>query len=169
MYAFQSTFPLYHISENTANLETDILGTWNLIEHSASRTIAETGTTIIENGSDYNYTIVITDNPKFINTNGSYNVNVDETNSQNQTSSFNYIVNSNENQQEGFHIGEWSISNGNLITRVFDDEPNGPGSYQQTSEIVELTENRLVLKTDDSASSSENYTVTGNTTLVYER
>tara|TARA_R110002020_G_scaffold73623_7_gene188910 strand:- start:2759 stop:3337 length:579 start_codon:yes stop_codon:yes gene_type:complete len=156
-------------TQNTTNFETEILGTWNLISHTSSRSIAETGTMIIENGSDYNYTIEFTDNPKFINTNGNYTVNVEETNNQNQTSDFNYVINSNTNQQEGFHIGEWIINNGNLITRVYDISPNDPGSYELTTEITELTENRLVLTTDDSASSSTNYTVTGNTILVYER
>ena len=156
-------------TQNTTNFEIEILGTWNLISHTSSRSISETGTMIVENGSDYNYTIEFTDNPKFINTNGNYTVNVEETNNQNQTSNFNYVINSNTNQQEGFHIGEWSINNGNLLTRVYDISPNDPGSYELTTEITELTENRLVLKTDDSSSSSMNYTVTGNTILVYER
>ncbi|WMI69004.1 hypothetical protein [Mangrovimonas sp. YM274] len=151
------------------NIEVDILGTWYLIQHSSSNSIAQTGTTITSAGSDYNYTIEFTDNPKYINTNGNYTVNMTETTSDNESSNYTYMVNSNETQQEGFHIGEWSIVDGNLITRVYDNDPFGPGSYEQTTEILELTTNKLVLKTDDSPSSSENYTVTGNTTLVYER
>ncbi|KAB1153586.1 hypothetical protein [Flavobacterium luteum] len=156
-------------TQNNINYETKILGTWNLISHISSNSITETRTTIVEIGSDYNYTIEFTNNPKFINTNGNYNVNIKETNNQNQTINFNEVINSNANQQEGFHIGEWSINNGKLITRVYDIEPNEPGSYELTTEIVELTDNRLVLKTNNSASSSNNYTVTGNTTLIYER
>ena len=156
-------------TQNTTNFETEILGTWNLISHSSTNSIAETGTTIVENGSDYNYTIEFTGNPKFIKTNGNYSVGVEETNNQNQTSDFNYVINSNANQQEGFHIGEWSIDNGNLITRVYDISPNDPDSYELTTEIVELRENRLVMKTDDTSSSSTNYTVTGSTILIYER
>lgn len=156
-------------TQNDIKYETEILGTWNLISHKSSNTITETKTLIVENGSDYNYTIEFTNNPKFINTNGNYNVNIKETNNQNQTINFNEVINSNKNQQEGWHIGEWSINNGKLITRIYDIAPNEPGSYELTTEIVELTDNRLILKTNNSASSSDNYTVIGNTTLIYER
>jgi hypothetical protein len=156
-------------TQNTINYETEILGTWNLISHTTANTITETETTIVESGSDYNYTIEFTNNPKFINTNGNYNVSVEETNNENQTINYSYVTNSNANQQEGFHVGEWLINNGDLITRVYDIAPNEPGSYELTTEIVELTENRLVLKTNNSASSSDNYTVVGHTTLIYER
>lgn len=156
-------------TQNTINYETEILGTWNLVSHISSNTITETGTTIVENGSDYNYTIEFTNNPKFINTKGNYNVNIKKTNTQNQTINFNEVINSNENQQEGFHIGEWSINNGKLITRVYDITPNEPGSYELATAIVELTDNSLVLKINNSVSSSNNYTVTGYTTLIYKR
>ena len=154
---------------NSQNYETAILGTWNLIEYTSTRTISETGITETETGGNYNYTIEFANNPKFINTNGSYVVDVIETNSQNQSNSFFYQVNSNENQQEGFHIGQWSINNDNLITRVYDIEPNEPGSYQLSTTIIELTNNRLKLKIDNASSSSQNYTVTGNTILTYEK
>ena len=154
---------------NSQNFETTILGTWNLIEYTSTRTTAETGITETETGGNFNYTIEFTNNPKFINTNGSYVVDVIETNSQNQSNSFFYQINSNETQQEGVHIGEWSINNNNLITRVYDIEPNEPGSYQLTSKIIELTNNRLKLKIDNASSSSQNYTVTGNTILTYEK
>jgi len=154
---------------NSQNYETAILGTWNLIEYTSTRTISETGITETETGGNYNYTIEFANNPKFINTNGSYVVDVIETNSQNQSNSFFYQVNSNENQQEGFHIGQWSINNDNLITRVYDIEPNEPGSYQLSTTIMELTNNRLKLKIDNASSSSQNYTVTGNTILTYEK
>jgi hypothetical protein len=156
-------------TQNAINYETEILGTWNLISHTTANTITESETTIVESGSDYNYTIEFTNNPKFINTNGNYNVSVEETNNENQTINYSYVTNSNANQQEGFHVGEWTINNGDLITRVYDIAPNETGSYELTTEIVELTENRLVLKTNNSASSSDNYTVVGNTTLIYER
>jgi len=154
---------------NSQNYETAILGTWNLIEYTSTRTISETGITETETGGNYNYTIEFANNPKFINTNGSYVVDVIETNSQNQSNSFFYQVNSNENQQEGFHIGQWSINNDNLITRVYDIEPNELGSYQLSTTIMELTNNRLKLKIDNASSSSQNYTVTGNTILTYEK
>ncbi|TDP57980.1 hypothetical protein [Flavobacterium dankookense] len=154
---------------NSQNFETAILGTWNLIEYTSTRTTAETGITETSNGGDFNYTIEFTNNPKFINTNGSYVVDVIQTNSQNQSNSFFYQINSNENQQEGVHIGEWSINNNNLITRFYDIEPNEPGSYELSSQIIELTNNRLKLKIDNASSSSENYTVTGTTYVTYER
>ncbi|PHQ30321.1 hypothetical protein [Leeuwenhoekiella nanhaiensis] len=154
---------------NSVNYETEILGNWTLVSHSGSYEVSQSGISTKETGSDYNYSIEFTEEPQVINTSGSYTVNVAETTPQNETSSFSYVINSNQNQQEGVFIGTWSIEGGNLITRVYDNEPNEEGSYTLTTDIVELTDNKLVLKTDESASSSADYTVAGSTTLVFKR
>ncbi len=155
-------------SENS-KIETEILGTWNLVGYTSTLSMVETEKILIENGSNYNYTIEFSTGPKFINSNGSYTVNVEETNSENQTSSFYYVITSNENQQEGVHKGEWSIDKGNLITQVYDTKPNETGSFYLTSKIVNLTPTQLILEVDNSAFNSENHTITGKTLLKYTR
>ncbi len=129
--------------------ESNLLGTWEITEDKISESSIlgfEGNTQNCEYnaiGSEYEYSITITENPNKIISTGSYKVTttlncdgvlVDEGVN---------VINSNENQQEGFHVGDWKIENGNLVNTYVEIE-GGP-TTTIVSEIIELSDDKLVL------------------------
>ena len=153
-------------NNNTQNISEEIIGIWNLSNYSSNSTTTETGRVVSENLSSTDYTLEFTNNPKDINLSGTLVVAVEETNNGN-TSNFTYNVNGDFN--EGFHIAEWRIENGNLVTRSFEIDPDEEGAFDLITEIIELTNNSLILRIDNTQYSSENNTQNGIRTLSYER
>ena len=143
--------------ETNENIEA-IIGVWDLSEYSRNRVIAEVGDIIIEEGVNMDYVIEFKNNPKVILASGNIEYLVEDTIGGDTTT---YTGNINGDIGEGFHIGEWRIQNGNLITNS--------GTFDLVTEIVELTPNSLILKIDNDQYSTPGNTVSGNTILKYIR
>lgn len=129
--------------------ESNLLGTWEITEHKINEisTLGLEGDT--QNceynaiGSEYMYTITITENPNVIISSGSYKVTTTLICDGAEVDKVEDVVNSTGDQQEGFHVGEWSLENGELVNKYTEIE-GGPITTI-VSEIKELSDSKLVL------------------------
>ncbi|WP_298311345.1 hypothetical protein [uncultured Aquimarina sp.] len=162
-----------------SQIANDLEGTWSLVNYE----LTEIGTKTVNDieipynytqiGIEYDYLMKITTQPMKIITSGIVKVNEEEVLGEGDdtfitTGSFTF--NSNDNQQEGWHTGDWRIENGKLIN-LFDENPQEADAFEFETEIIELTENKLIFSINLSQDGfiSETRNTTGNVTLVYEK
>ncbi len=136
-------------SDSPEENESKILGTWEITEHK----ISESSVLKLEGnsqnceytaiGSEYKYSITITENPNKIISTGSYKVTTILNCDGVEVDKVESVINSNADQQEGFHVGDWKIENGNLVNTYIEIEGGEPTTI--TSEIIESSADKLVL------------------------
>lgn len=139
-----------------AELTAAIAGTWNLTEYTSDINYQDFDVNEVESGANYTYSITFDTSTNFITSTGSYEVNGVHT-APLTTFDYMHLVNSNGSQQEGFHLGDWSITNGKLSTTATSD----------MTMIQELTTNRLTLYINVGDNSSQN--ATGFRRFVYTK
>ncbi|MDC8006083.1 hypothetical protein POV27_18670 [Aureisphaera galaxeae] len=153
---------------NTQGTSELIIGSWELVEYSRDYSINGTEVTGTEQNITSDYVIRFRNSPQDIAVSGTLTYAVEETITQNGSSNTtNFTASIFGDAGEGYHVGNWRIENGNLVTRAYETDPDEEGAFDLITEITELTSDNLTLTIDNAQYSAPGSTQAGTTTLRY--
>jgi len=136
----------------------EIVGVWRgtAVDYTGNTTTSGQGQTItadyVGEAYDIDYTLTFAENPQEVTSDGSYSIEL-------TTTIYGQSTTQNVEGLEFLSSGDWTM-NGNTLSITVDNETDD-------AEIIELTDNRLVLKAVETQTSSQGgFTVTSTTEVI---
>ena len=154
-------------------IDEDIIGKWRFVDYKIteiSKVINDSGESNCEYraiGVNFDYVIDIAEEPKKITGLGSYIVENTLICDGELVYKIEDNIIANDGQQSGFHLGEWKLENGRLITSFIELE--GTPEIIHVSPIIRLTNDELVLTWETERETVMDINTEGAAIEVFER